>query len=191
MPNSSDECERACFLLLLLELLKRQQPDLKPEAQESFLSLVGGRRRRRSAAAVQLFEEGLREFRRDKISLAEPLEAVVEATSEILRQKPDLTIDRDKVLRLLAERGLNLQRSARPAPSTISGIRAFLKKNPGPEAPTAEDVDPTLGRRAARARTAVCILAAPALLRGLLVLDKKIAGGSVIGLSLCGIEFTE
>jgi len=47
VPNSSDSCARVCEILLLLELLRRQRPDLSLEQGESLLSLVGGRRERR------------------------------------------------------------------------------------------------------------------------------------------------
>ena len=42
MPRTSDSCAKVCEILLLLELLRRQRPDLNFERAESLLSLVGG-----------------------------------------------------------------------------------------------------------------------------------------------------
>ena len=64
MPNSSDSCARVCEILLLLELLRRQRPDLNFERAESLLSLVGGFDRSKLLApsksrAGRLIREGL------------------------------------------------------------------------------------------------------------------------------------
>jgi len=64
VPKNSERCPKLCNLLLLVELLRLQRPDLRPAEPESLISLVGVPRRRPpsradAGPAVALLKETL------------------------------------------------------------------------------------------------------------------------------------
>jgi len=84
VPNSSDSCAKVCEILLLLELLKRQRPDLSFGRAESLLSLVGEFDQSkflspRKSKASRLIREGLLigHLPHDKARPRTPIDALV------------------------------------------------------------------------------------------------------------------
>ena len=190
MPRSSDVCERVCNLLLLLELLKAQQPGLRLEGRGSLLSLVGGRRRARPRTAAASFEQGLATFKRAPTN---PLDVMIAGLDQLLDLAP--IPDVEVTPSALAGQGLTLQAASRPDPVTVRGIRTRLRQVPlaipRPVAPLAPDES---DRRIVpeRAVELGCAVAAPFLLKGVVSLPHPILKAAAIAtLYACGIEFAE
>ena len=86
--KNSDDCQKLCKLLLLVELLKLRRPDLRPVAPESLLSLVGvpSRPVNRAASqpAVMLLREQIAELP-PKERRANQLDLFIDALEELNR----------------------------------------------------------------------------------------------------------
>lgn len=211
MPRTSDVSKKACLVLLLLELLRKLQPDLRPVAPESLLSLVGGKRRpsRRARVAVRT---AVKELKSQGAKLTDPLDLVNASLAELpfdplrgrRQEAPNPFID-------LAAMGIILQPSSRRSPRTLAEVDRFLAKELGPvnpvpaavPAPFTGPVPVVPGSRQdrlgellgpledERVREIACGVAAPFLTRGLFSGVPIVQGGAIVGLSICGFEFAE
>lgn len=191
MPKSLESCERVCNLLLLLELLRQQQPDLKLGGRASLLSLVGVRRGRRPRTAQAAFDQGLATFRGRKPT--DPLDVIIAGLDQLLEFAP-LPAE-DVVPGNLEGTGLNIQQGSRPPIKNVRDIQRRLAQPPlavprpvGPLPPDASE------RRILPERTVelLCAAAAPVLVRGVQVLPHPILKAAAIaGLYACGLELAE
>ena len=193
MPRNSDACERVCNLLLLLELLKAQQLDLRLGGRESLISLVGGRRGRRPRTAEQVFEQGLATFR-GRVP-TEPLDLIAAGLDQVLELGVPAVLQAPLTPDTLEGLGLLAQQGSRPPVRTVRDIRARLKQAPRPTpiavAPIPDDrseqrVLPERVRELVCAAGIIPLLAAATRVKHILIRTAAIA--AIYG---CGFELAE
>jgi len=141
VPNSSDSCAKVCEILLLLELLRRQRPDLRLEQAASLVSLVGefdpGRRfLLPSGRARRVIKEGLLlgHLPHAKARPKTPLEALVvglEAAPELLPPETAATRVTEsgfaRASRFITENARPFGIPVRLPPGTRTKIKSLIK----------------------------------------------------------------
>jgi len=193
VPNSSDSCARVCEILLLLELLRRQRPDLNFERVASLLNLVGKRdperlaspRKSRTSRIINealVFEQRIGR-RRSKRPL-DLLTAGLEEAPEAFPPETPVTPTREDGVARSAEdleggvigRHFPVGFPIRLQPKTqsrISKIIAPLKRLAGDD----------------RAQNLACGIALPFAFKAIATGHPLLRGAGAIALIGCGIEF--
>ncbi len=193
MPNSSDSCARVCEILLLLELLRRQRPDLNFERVESLLNLVGSRdpgqlaSPRKSRSARLINEALVFEQRIGRPKSKRPLDLLTAALEEAPTAFPPETA-------ATPAREQGVARSAEDLESTVLG-RHFpvgfpIRLQPKTQSRIMKIIAP-LKRLASddRAQNLACGIALPFAFKAIATGNPLLQGAGAITLLGCGIEF--
>lgn len=191
MPKSLESCERVCNLLLLLELLREQQPGLKLGGRASLLSLVGVRRGRRPRQAQASFDSGLATFQGRKPT--SPLDVIIAGLDQLLDLAP--LPPENGTPANLEGLGLGIQQGSRPPVKTVRDIQRRLMQPPLPVPRPLAVLPPDASeRRIVPERTLelLCAGAIPLLIRGVQVLPHPILkAGAIAAIYGCGLELAE
>lgn len=189
MQRNSEGSGKVLNLLLLLEQLKRQRPDLSPVELGNLIGSAAGKGRKPSRAAVALFDQTIAELNREGIKVVDPLDLLALGLIGMVDVRPPgiAPVGREE----LAAEGIVIQPTGRPAPKTMKETRTFFTSLPG-KVPL---------RRAARfasrivaterGRELACAVISPFLIRGITTGNPIVAGAALAALAGCGFEFVE
>jgi len=193
VPKSSDACARVCEILLLLEILKRQRPDLNFERVASLLNLVGSRDADRLASprksrASRIINEALVfEQRIGRRKSRRPLDLLTAALEEAPTAFPPETA-------VTPTREDGVARSSEDLESTVIG-RHFpvgfpIRLQPKTQSRISKIIAP-LKRLASedRAQNLACGIALPFAFKAIASGIPLLQGAGAVTLLGCGIEF--
>jgi len=193
VPNSSEACARVCEILLLLELLRRQRPDLNFERVESLLNLVGKREPdrlsppRKSRASRIINEALVFEQRIGRRRSKRPLDLLTAGLEEAPAAFPPETA-------VTPTREDGIARSSEDLEGTILG-RHFpvgfpIRLQPKTQSRISRIIAP-LKRLATddRAQNLACGVALPFAFKAITSGNPLLAGAGAVTLLGCGIEF--
>jgi len=190
VPNNSDSCAKVCEILLLLELLRRQRPDLRLGQAESLLSLVAEFDPARrlllpSGRAARIIKEGLLlgHLPHAKVRPKTPLEALVvglEVAPELLPPETPATRVTEngfaRASRFITEKVRPFGIPVRLPPGTRTKIRRLIK----PLKTLAGDD---------RIQNLACGIALPFAFKAVTSGNRFLGAVGAVTLLGCGIEF--